>query len=207
MHRFPLTWRLCPFFWPQPLASLFHQLNPRPGLHPAPCRLQLTGPFTLKLAYTLASALLVCFKHLTSSCAGDLPCSFQLTGPLVFKALGWHNLASALLAALDVQQAPGLQDRVGGFVGECTRGAHCLLLLPLGACPDCLGVLLLPLQQQRHHTPCFKARLLPRAVQLVGPPAASNLEWFSALTSLLLLQPRLPGCQLPGRTGRPAVAS
>lgn len=45
-----------------------------------------------------------------------MPRRFQLTGPLIFKALAWYTLASALLAVLDVQ--PGLQDRVGGFVGE-----------------------------------------------------------------------------------------
>lgn len=57
----------------------------------------------------------------TSPSWTSMPPRFQLTGPLIFKALAWYTLASALLAVLDVQ--PGLQDRVGGFVGElcCKR--------------------------------------------------------------------------------------
>jgi len=56
---------------------------------------------------------------------------FQLTGPLIFKALACDTLASALLAALDVQQGPALQDRVGGFVGELSKGGWLCLPHPL----------------------------------------------------------------------------
>ncbi|PRW32919.1 2-dehydropantoate 2-reductase [Chlorella sorokiniana] len=71
---------------------------------------------------------------------------FQLTGPLIFKALAWYTLASALLAALDVQ-GPGLQDRVGGFVGPAFLAVNFLgglggLLSPFEAAAAGFGVLL-----------------------------------------------------------------